>query len=83
MMVLLLLFGGALAKGLLNALAGTDIVAALIILLVIRPLAGLIGLAGFRAAWGERVTIAFFGIRGVGSLYYLACPSSNDLEQAA
>ena len=33
---------------------------------------GLIGLAGFRASWSEKLTIAFFRIRGVGSLYYLA-----------
>ena len=44
----------------------------MIILLVIRPVTGLIGLAGFRAAWREKLTIAFFGIRGVGSIYYLA-----------
>ncbi|WP_347138264.1 cation:proton antiporter [Paracoccus sp. SSK6] len=72
MMVLLLLFGGALARGLLDALAWTDIAAALVILLVIRPVTGLIGLRGFRAAWGEKLTIAFFGIRGMGSIYYMA-----------
>lgn len=72
MMVLLLLFGGALARGLLDALVWTDIVAALVVLLAIRPLTGLIGLAGFRASRSEKLTIAFFGIRGVGSFYYLA-----------
>jgi NhaP-type Na+/H+ or K+/H+ antiporter len=72
MMVLLLLFGGALADGLLAPLAWTDIVAAVVILLVIRPVMGVIGLAGFKAAWSEKLTIAFFGIRGVGSFYYLA-----------
>ena len=72
MMVLLLLFGGALANGLLSALVWTDIVAALVILLVIRPVTGLIGLAGLKATWSEKLTIAFFGIRGVGSFYYLA-----------
>ena len=72
MMVLLLLFGGALAKGLLNALVWTDVVGAFVILLLIRPAAGLIGLLGLNASWTERLTIAFFGIRGVGSIYYLA-----------
>ena len=77
MMVLLLLFGGALANGLLDALVWTDVVAALIVLLAIRPLTGLIGLAGFNATWSERLTIAFFGIRGVGSFYYLAYALNN------
>jgi NhaP-type Na+/H+ or K+/H+ antiporter len=72
MMVLLLLFGGALVSGLLTPLKATDYVAAVVILLVIRPVAGMIGLAGFPAGRGEKLTLAFFGIRGVGSFYYLA-----------
>lgn len=72
MMVLLLLFGGALVSGLLSAVSLTDISIALVILLVIRPLTGLIGLAGHKADPSEKLTLAFFGIRGVGSIYYLA-----------
>ena len=72
MMALLLLFGAALADGLLRGLVWTDVAAALVILLVIRPVTGLIGLAGHKAEMGEKLTIAFFGIRGVGSVYYLA-----------
>ena len=44
----------------------------MVILLVIRPVTGLIGLIGHPAARGEKLTLAFFGIRGVGSIYYLA-----------
>jgi len=72
MMVLLLLFGGALAKGLLAPLVWTDVVAALVILILIRPVTGLLGLAGMPADRKEKWSIAFFGIRGVGSLYYLS-----------
>ncbi|MTE00790.1 sodium:proton antiporter [Paracoccus sp. YIM 132242] len=72
MMVLLLLFGGALARGLLEGLSWADVAAAGVILLVIRPVTGLAGLWGFPAARAEKLTIAFFGIRGVGSFYYLA-----------
>lgn len=72
MMVLLLLFGGALVSGLLAAVSWHDVVAALVILLVVRPVTGVIGLAGFGADRLERTTLAFFGIRGVGSIYYLA-----------
>lgn len=72
MMVLLILFGGALVEGLLRPLRAGDIVAAVAIILIVRPFAGLIGLAGLRAAASEKLTLAFFGIRGVGSFYYLA-----------
>lgn len=72
MMVLLLLFGGALVSGLLGPLQWIDVAAAVVILLVVRPVTGLIGLLGHKADWQERLTLAFFGIRGVGSIYYLA-----------
>jgi NhaP-type Na+/H+ or K+/H+ antiporter len=72
MMVLLLLFGGALVSGLLAPLTWTDALAAVVILLVVRPVTGMIGLVGLRASWTEKLTLAFFGIRGVGSFYYLA-----------
>ncbi len=72
MMVLLILFGGALVSGLLAPLRAMDVVVAVAILVLVRPLAGLIGLAGFKASLGEKLTLAFFGIRGVGSIYYVA-----------
>ena len=72
MMVLLLLFGGALVSGLLTPLTWADIVAVVVILIIVRPATGLIGLTGLKAPWTEKLTIAFFGIRGVGSFYYLA-----------
>jgi NhaP-type Na+/H+ or K+/H+ antiporter len=72
MMVLLLLFGGALVSGLLSSVGWTEVAVALAILLVVRPLTGLIALAGHRADRSEKLTLAFFGIRGVGSIYYLA-----------
>ncbi|MBP0494961.1 cation:proton antiporter [Pararoseomonas indoligenes] len=72
MMVLLLLFGGALVSGLLAPVTWADVGIAAVVLLVIRPVTGLIGLIGFRADRSEKLTLAFFGIRGVGSFYYLA-----------
>jgi NhaP-type Na+/H+ or K+/H+ antiporter len=72
MMVVLLLFGGALVSGLLRPLQWVDVAAAAAILLIIRPVGGLIALAGFKASFSEKMTLAFFGIRGVGSFYYLA-----------
>jgi NhaP-type Na+/H+ or K+/H+ antiporter len=72
MMVGLLLFGGALVAGLLSTIGWLDVLVALLVLFVVRPLAGWLGLLGFRAATDEKLTLAFFGIRGVGSFYYLA-----------
>lgn len=72
MMVLLLFFGGALVSGLLAPLKWVDVLLAIVILLLVRPLAGLISLAGFKVSFAEKLTLAFFGIRGVGSIYYLA-----------
>lgn len=72
MMLLLVLFGGALANGLLDALTWTDAAIGLAILLVVRPVAGLIAMTGSPQPWRERLLMAFLGIRGIGSIYYVA-----------
>lgn len=72
MMVLLLAFGGSLVTGLPAPIGWVEITAAMLILFVVRPVAGLIGMIGSPATRSEKITIAFFGIRGVGSFYYLA-----------
>ncbi|WP_052207921.1 cation:proton antiporter [Croceibacterium mercuriale] len=72
MMVLLILFGGALVSGLLAPVGWIEVSAALLILLVIRPVAGWIAMLGYPADRGEKLTLAFFGIRGVGTIYYVA-----------
>jgi len=72
MMLLLVLFGGALANGLLDALTWTDAAIGLAILLVVRPVAGLIALIGSPQPWRERLLMSFLGIRGIGSIYYVA-----------
>ena len=72
MMVLLVLFGGALAGGLLAPLTWAGAASGLLLLFVVRPAAGLVSLIGSPQPIAERATIAFFGIRGLGSFYYLA-----------
>ncbi|MDN3567141.1 cation:proton antiporter [Paeniroseomonas aquatica] len=72
MMVLLVLFGGAVAGGLLAPLGWPGAAAAAVILFVVRPAAGLLSLLGTTTRLPERGAIAFFGIRGLGSFYYLA-----------
>lgn len=72
MMVVLVLFGGALVSGLLSPLRPVDVMGAVLIVLVVRPVAGMLGFIGWRAPLREKLILAFFGIRGVGSFYYLA-----------
>ena len=72
MMLVLVLFGGAIALGLFASVTWTDVLAAGAIVFVIRPLAGWLSLVGTRMPARERGLIAFFGIRGIGSFYYLA-----------
>ena len=72
MMGVLILFGGALVSGLLSSLRPVDVAVALVIVFVVRPLAGLIGFIGWKRPTREKLILAFFGIRGIGSFYYLA-----------
>ncbi|HQS95786.1 MAG: cation transporter [Novosphingobium sp. 16-62-11] len=72
MMLLLLLFGGMLAAGLLAGIGLAEIAFAALALLVVRPAAGLLSLIGSPIQGLERGIIAFFGIRGLGSVYYLS-----------
>ncbi len=72
MALMLLLLGGALAGGILDTLNVREVLFALTFVLVVRPLAGWLGLLGTPLSRGERWAIAVFGVRGVGSLYYLA-----------
>ena len=73
----LILLGGAVARGLLEPLTLPDILLAVLILLVIRPLAGWLALSPGKTGPRERAVIAFFGIRGVGSLFYIAYGLQN------
>jgi len=82
MMAGLLMFGGALTAGLLAPLGWRDWLVTALVVLAIRPLTGLLGLWGARAERGEKLTLAFFGIRGIGSFYYLAY-GLNHLDSAA
>ena len=68
---LLVLFGGALLE-MLRPLDAAMVVFAVLALFVVRPVAGWVGLAGTGLPRHERALLGFFGIRGLGSFYYLA-----------
>lgn len=53
-----------------------------LLLLVIRPLSVHLGLAGARVSRGQRWLIGWFGIRGVGSVYYLMFALNHGVDPA-
>ncbi len=53
-----------------------------LLLVVIRPVSVLAGLAGSKTSPSQRGLIGWFGIRGIGSLYYLAYAMNHGLEPA-
>jgi sodium/hydrogen antiporter len=73
MMALLVLLGGAMTGAdLFAALTWEAVAYAVVAIFLVRPLAGWIGLFGTDRPTGEKMAISFFGIRGIGSVYYLA-----------
>ena len=73
MMVLLVCFGAAIAEGsIFGALNLPVLLVSLAVLFIVRPIAGWASLIGHPVPAREKAVIAFFGIRGLGSFYYLA-----------
>lgn len=70
--VVLLAFGGSLVMGVLASLTVKTVLFALIFLFVVRPAAAMISLYGSKMYLKEKLSISFFGIRGMGSIFYLA-----------
>ncbi len=87
----LLVLGIALTRGLLETLDWRGVVVGVALIVVIRPLAGYLALAPWardRAKPGgmtnpEKWATSFFGVRGVGSLYYLAYAAGEAGELGA
>ena len=72
MTAVLLLFGGALANGILDRLTWQAMAFGLVFVLLVRPAAGMLSMMGSALPWRERLAISGFGVRGIGSFYYLA-----------
>ena len=72
MVIALVVFGGAIATGLFQDLTWGGVVAGVAVVFLVRPLFGLLSFLGASLPWRERLALSFFGIRGVGSFYYLA-----------
>lgn len=59
-----------------------NILRLLLLFLLIRPIAIFAGLAGSQTTYRDRALIGWFGIRGIGSLYYLAYALQHGLPQS-
>lgn len=70
--IILLLFGGSLAVGVLEYLTWEMAVIGIFIVILVRPVAAYLGLWGNKLHPNEKWGISFFGIKGIGSFYYLS-----------
>lgn len=77
--VLLIFFGGALVSGILKPLNFEMVIVSVLFLVLVRPIVSYISIQNIKVHWKEKLAISFFGIRGMGSIYYL----SFALQQAA
>lgn len=85
-LLVLLLLGMSMTRGLLEHLDWRGILIALALVLVVRPVTGYVALAVLARDErseggldrGEKAAVAFFGVRGVGSLYYLGYATSHE-----
>jgi NhaP-type Na+/H+ or K+/H+ antiporter len=72
MVFILIGFGNAIAEGLFRSVGWKELALAAAVLLVVRPVSAWLSLLGSRFPVGARALIAFFGIRGMGTFYYVA-----------
>ncbi|MDY0385731.1 MAG: cation:proton antiporter [Methanolobus sp.] len=69
--ILFSILGIYISHGFLEDFQWYMVPAALFVVLIIRPLTGIIGLWGTDLNRSKKYIIAFYGIRGIGSIYYL------------
>ena len=81
--VFLVLLGGAVVDGAWSVLTPAAVAVAFVIVLVVRPVAGWIATIGTNEGAPRRFAIAFFGIKGMGSVYYLAHAATEEQFAAA
>ena len=72
MAILLLLLGGAVMDGILEPLTWPLIAAGLLIVFVVRPVIAYLALSWTERSRREKCVISFFGIKGIGSFFYLS-----------
>lgn len=70
--ILLILFGGSLAMGLIDQLTWQMALFGLCFVFIIRPVTAYAALINTKLHFKEKMAISFFGIKGAGSFFYLA-----------
>jgi NhaP-type Na+/H+ or K+/H+ antiporter len=81
--VLLVALGASL-PALLPGLSMAGVVIAVALIILIRPLIGWVSLSGSRLKGRQRLVVAIYGVRGIGSIYYLSYAGSHlDLQNEA
>jgi NhaP-type Na+/H+ or K+/H+ antiporter len=68
----IILFGGAILDGALSAMTWKEVVFALGLIVVIRPIAGFAATFNLKNTLREKFIISFYGIRGIGSVFYIS-----------
>ncbi|HET6719330.1 MAG TPA: cation:proton antiporter [Rhodocyclaceae bacterium] len=76
--VLILLVGGMLF---IDSWSWPAVAFALFLFVVVRPLSVLLGMVGSGTSWRMRGLIGWFGVRGIGSLYYLMYAIQHGLPE--
>ena len=77
--VLVLMLGGTLF---LNSWSWMAVGLALFLFVMVRPLSVIVGLLGTHTSWRIRGMTGWFGVRGIGSLYYLMYAIQRGLPEA-
>jgi len=77
--VLVLLLGGTLF---LNSWSWMAVGLSLFLFVIVRPVSVIVGLLGSHTSWRIRGMTAWFGVRGIGSLYYLMYAIQHGLPEA-
>lgn len=78
-LMLVLLIGGSLF---IDSWSWRAVALALFVFAVVRPVSVMTGLIGTRTTWTIRGLIGWFGVRGIGSLYYLMYAIQHGLPEA-
>jgi NhaP-type Na+/H+ or K+/H+ antiporter len=78
-MTLILLIGGTMF---LDSWSWRAVGLALFLFAVARPLSVLIGMLGTRSSWPIRGMVGWFGVRGIGSLYYLMYAIQHGISES-
>ena len=70
--IVLIMFGGTLVHGILKPLNWYMILLGVLFIALVRPVTAWLGMAGTQLKPKEKLVISFFGIRGIGSFFYLS-----------